>query len=130
MEKSTRAERDDFRQKVKEEWSSMWRERFDDRVKAEGIATKDYAHLFMERGFVVFASREARMPNLSEIMDYWASEGKIYAPSSSEGGWGRFIRAHMRKDAHFRARAFRGEVADDKKAKPQLKKGGRGWLHV
>ena len=130
MEKSTRAERDDFRQKVREEWSSMWRERFDDRERAEGIATKDYELLLMERGLIVFASREARLPNLSEIMDYWASEGKIYAPSPSEGGWGRFIQTHVHRDGHSRARTFRGEAAEEKKVRSQLKKSGRGWLHV
>ncbi len=130
MEKSTRTERDDFHLKVKEEWRSMWRERYDDRIKAEGIAIKDYSLLFMERGYVVFASREAKLPNLSEIMDYWASEGKIYAPNPSEGGWGKFVQTHLRRDTHSRARTFRGQVAEEKKVKSQLKKGGRGWLHT
>lgn len=108
----------------------MWRERFDDRVRAEGISTKDYSLIFMGRGDVVFASREAKLPNLSEVMDYWASEGKIYAPNPSEGGWGTFIRTHVRRDAHSRARAFRGQVVEKKNAKSQLKKCGRGWLHI
>ena len=108
----------------------MWRERFDDRVRAEGISTKDYSLIFMGRGDVVFASRQAKLPNLSEVMDYWASEGKIYAPSPSEGGWGRFIRTYVQRDAHSRARKFREQVVEEKKAGSQLKKCGRGWLHL
>lgn len=129
MEAKSRAERDEFRRKLKDEWGSMWMERFDDKVKAEGIVVKDYPLLFMDRGVVIFASRDAKAPVFSDVVDYWASQGMVYSPSTSEGGWGKFIRTSVKSTTHSRARAY-GDRQDKVVSlqRPQ-KKGGRGWLH-
>lgn len=125
-----RAERDEFRARIKSEWSSMWTGRFDDKVKAEGIVVRDYPLLMVDRGFVIFASRDAKPPSFGEIVAYWASKGSVYCPEPSVGGWGKFVRTELRRGAHSRARVLDG--CDEKRAiaKQQLKKGGRGWLHV
>jgi hypothetical protein len=131
LENSDSIKREEFRHKLKEEWALMWRERFDDRVKAEGIAIRDYPSLFMDRGFVIFASRDSKTPSFSEIVDFWASQGLIYSPNASVGGWGKFIRTELRKSINSRAKSFDRSLLKQhgKNGKQQLKKGGRGWLH-
>lgn len=129
VENNIYTKREEFRSKLKEEWKLMWRERFDDRVKAEGIAVQDYPLLFMDRGFVIFASRNNKTPSFSEIVEFWASQGILYAPDPSAGGWGKFIKTEMRKTANSRARSFDRSMLQSKGKKQQLKKGGRGWIH-
>jgi len=129
VESSDNIQQEEFRRKLKEEWALMWRERFDDKIKAEGITVRDYPELFMDRGFVIFASRDAKTPNFHEIVDFWASQGLIYSPDPSVGGWGKFIRTELRKLGHSRARNFDDATIKGKNGKQQLKKGGRGWLH-
>lgn len=80
-----RGARDEFLRKLKEEWKQMWKERFDDKVRAEGIAARDYPLLFMDRGFIIFASRDAKTPTFSEIKEFWASQGLVYSPRSRGG---------------------------------------------
>jgi len=63
VESKSRDERDEFRRKLKNEWKLIWTERFDDRLKAEGIAVRDYPLLFTDRGFVLFASRATKIPS-------------------------------------------------------------------
>ena len=106
----------------------MWTERFDDRLKAEGIAVHDYPLLFMERGYVIFATREAKGPNFSEIVDFWASKGSVYAPDPHNGGWGKFVRTHLPKSAK-RRKIRKHNNFFKKNNKQQTKKNGRGWLH-
>jgi hypothetical protein len=131
MEVSDYSQREEFRRRLKEDWALMWRERYDDRVKAEGVAVQDYPLLFMDRGFVIFASRNAKTPNFSEIVDFWASQGLTYSPNPSVGGWGKFIRTELRKSINSRAKSFDSSLLKQhgKNGKQQLKKGGRGWLH-
>ena len=129
MSNSERVRGDEFLRRLKEEWRLLWRERSDDRVRAEGVAVRDYLLLFMDRGFVVFASRDAKAPSFSEIVDFWASQGCIYAPDPIVGGWGKFIRTELRKLLHSRAKMFNEGQPKRQGKKQQLKKGGRGWLH-
>jgi hypothetical protein len=108
----------------------MWKERFDDKAKAEGVAVRDYPLLFMDQGFVIFASRDAKTPILSEIVAIWASQGLVYSSDPAIGGWGKFIRTELRKVVHSRANSFQHDQPPNESLKQQLKKGGRGWLHV
>jgi len=131
VESKTRAERDEFRKKLKEQWGLMWRERFDDKLRGEGVGVRDYPLLFVDRGSVIFASRDAKSPSFPEIVQSWAAEGSVYSPDPSVGGWGRFIRTELSKVVHSRARGFGDRairVREEKRQQP--KKGGRGWLHT
>jgi len=130
VEKSDRIKRDEFRRRLKEEWRLLWRERFDDRVRAEGVAIRDYPLVFMDRGFVIFASRDAKAPCFSEVVEFWASQGLVYASDPNVGGWGKFVRTELKKVVHSRARMFGDGKPPRKGEKQQLKKGGRGWLHI
>jgi hypothetical protein len=122
-------EKDEFRRKIKQEWRFLWSERFDDRFRAEGVSVRDYPLLFVDRGVVVFATRGAKSPSLSEIVDFWTSQGLVYSPDPFLGGWGKFIRTELKRHTHSRARIFDRNGSQAKCEKQQLKKGGRGWLH-
>jgi hypothetical protein len=129
-----REERDEFLRRLKEEWRLLWRERFDDRFRAEGVAVRDYPLLSTDRGFIVrglivFASRDAKAPSFSEIVNFWASQGYVYAPNPNVGGWGKFIRTFIIGRSYRRKRES-AELLDENCKKRQLKKGGRGWLHI
>jgi len=123
----------EFRRKLKDEWKRLWRERFDDKVRAEGIAAKNYPLLYVERGTVIVATRKYKPPSFSEIVKFWAENFKIFEesrispPHPSVGGWRKFIKTHPTKHKSTRRNAY--EEEKQKKAKLQLKKGGRGWLH-
>ena len=126
---SERAERDEFRARLKREWAFLWGERFDDRVRAEGISVRDYPLLLVDKGLVIFASRDAKSPSFSEVVSYWSGEGRVYSPDPDVGGWGRFIRSTLKRQAHSRAGSYVCEGPSVKSEQQQLKKGGRGWLH-
>jgi hypothetical protein len=121
----------EFVEEVKRHWKQLWRERIDDKVRAEGIANKDFSVLFVEKGTVIFASRNFRMPSLREILELHkvVDIEKIIPPNPQVGGWGRFIRTVIaNKNASNRVNQARQYLNNNKK-KQQLKKGGRGWLH-
>lgn len=115
---------------IKSQWKRMWQERFDDHVRAEGVAFQDYDHLFVERGTVVLATRDFRLLSLKDILDLHkvANAERLVPLNPVVGGWGKFVRTHIssRSASRRRVREF---VVDEKKPQ-QLKKGGRGWLHV
>jgi hypothetical protein len=129
-----RVKRHEFLLKVKEEWRLMWRERFDDRIRAEGVAIRDYPLVstdrgFVTRGLVVFASRDAETPSFSEIVDFWASQGLVYAPDPAVGGWGKFVRNFIIRRSERRRILESAKPLNGSCKKQQLKKNGRGWLH-
>lgn len=117
-------------EELRKEWQSLWRERIDDRVRAEGVASADYPRLFVERGTVIFATRKFRLLSFREILQLHgiADVDRFIPPSPSVGGWGKFIRtviASQKPPKKGAQQPFEGE-----KKKQQLKKGGRGWLHM
>ena len=122
----------EFRRIMKEEWKRLWRERIDDKVKAEGIANRDYDMLFLDKGTVIFASRDAKIPGFREILEMWAPPDVHYAvpPDPKVGGWRKFIKTELRKVIDSRKRRFDYRQRPDKCKGQQLKKGGRGWLHI
>jgi hypothetical protein len=128
-ESKTRDEKDKFRSRIKEQWGLLWTERFDDRVRAEGVSVNEYPLLFMSRGHVIFASRDAKAPSFTQIVEAWASRGMVYSPDPDVGGWGKFFRTEIKKVARSRARAYVKGRFECEKERQHLKKGGRGWLH-
>jgi hypothetical protein len=129
VEAKSRAERDAFLSGLKEEWRLLWAERFDDKIRAEGVSTKDYPMVFASRGQVIFASRDAKTPSFSEVVHSYESQGLVYSPDPSVGGWGKFIQTELKRVVHSRARSFVNSQPKFEKEKQHLKKGGRGWLH-
>jgi hypothetical protein len=126
VENMNNAANDDFRRKLKEEWSLLWKERFDDKYRAEGVAIQNYPLLLMDRGCVIFASRNAATPSFPQIVEYWAAKNCLRNLEPTAGGWGKFVRTiyARRSERRMSADPTRKHIK-----KQQLKKGGRGWLH-
>ena len=121
-----------FLEELKREWSVLWRDRIDDRVRAEGIADRDYSMLFVERGTVIIATRDYKPPDFVEILQQHnlVNVDVLVPQSSSVGGWGKFIRSVLSKQKRFTGRRRPAPSESNHKKKQQLKKGGRGWLHL
>jgi len=125
-------EKKEFVDELKKQWRMMWRERIDDRVRAEGISDKDYSQLFIERGTIIIATRKFKPPDFLEIMrqymGYDASD--VIPPHPSVGGWGKFARTFFSgQQQHIGRRRRTAPPELCMKKGQQQKKGGRGWLH-
>jgi hypothetical protein len=113
-------------------WKSLWLDRIDDKVRAEGIAREDYSPLFVDRGTVIIATRDFKPLDFVEILErHKPSEvPNAVPPSPAVGGWGRFIRDFVRNQKRFTKRGRPVPSRPERKGGQQRKKGGRGWLHV
>ncbi|MEM3702972.1 MAG: hypothetical protein QXX79_00915, partial [Candidatus Bathyarchaeia archaeon] len=80
-------------EKLKTEWKNLWRERIDDKVRAEAIANRDYPGLFVEKGTVIFATKKFKILNFREILQSYSvlDVDRFVPPNPSVGGWGKFI---------------------------------------
>lgn len=120
-------------EELKVEWKRLWRERLDDRVRAECIANEDYSSLFVERGTVIYATRNFKLLSFQSILEERGISDayRFVSPSPEVGGWGKFIKNSVQRGrstgrGHVPTRYF---VQEEKKPQ-QLRKGGRGWLHL
>jgi len=115
---------------VKSQWKQLWKERIDDPVRAEGVANMDFDKLFVERGTVVLATRSFKPMMLREILEQHKVENaeRHVPPSKHEGGWHKFAKTSLPRYASARQHRSFGFV--EVKKPQQLRKGGRGWLHV
>ena len=117
---------------LKIEWKRLWSERLDDKVLAEGIATADYRSLFVERGLIIHATKDYKALSFREILEQHqiANAERYVPPPPQVGGWAKFIKTSITcqqpKRREERAQSYR----EAPKQKQQLKKGGRGWLHL
>ena len=122
----------EFVDEVKGQWKMLWRERIDDKVRAEGIANQDYSMLFVEQGLVVVATRDYKPLDFFEILQRHMSPemiGAVVPPHPSVGGWRKFVRDFISKRKRFTRRGRPIPQEAKRGGKQQLKKGGRGWLH-
>jgi hypothetical protein len=118
-------------EELKVEWKRLWRERFEDKVRAEGVANDDYSSLFVEKGTVIFATRNFKSLSFKGILEEHGMTDayKFVSPVPGVGGWGKFIRnTVLQGRSSSRTRRAVAYFAEEKKPQ-QLKKGGRGWLH-
>ena len=117
-------------EELKVEWKRLWLERMDDKVRAEGIAIKDYSQLFVDKGTVIHATRAFKALNFKEILEQHqiANTDQYIPPKPEIGGWSKFVKTQITGQNHLRRK--RAEFYEaPKKEKQQPKKGGRGWLH-
>jgi hypothetical protein len=119
-------------EELKTQWKSLWRNRIDDKFRAEGIADNDYSMLFVEKGTVIFATRNFKVLNLREIAEKHklVDADRVVQPSPDVGGWGKFIRTVVVGQRPVRRVRRAAPEVDEVKRRQQLKKGGRGWLHA
>ena len=126
-DQSSVASVESFVAEVRGEWRCMWRERIDDAVRAEGIAGRDYDKLFVERGTVVLATRNFKFLTLNGILEQHKilNADRFVQVNARTGGWRRFGRANAYKRQHDLPK-----LEPEPDGSRQLKKGGRGWLHL
>ncbi len=117
-------------EELKVEWKKLWRERLDDKVRAEGVAITDYSSLFVDKGTIIHATRDFKALNFKEILEQHeiVDIERYVPPDRFVGGWTKFVKSNITKPKPAMKRA--GNFVEDKKVKQQPKKGGRGWLHV
>jgi hypothetical protein len=120
---------------LKAQWKLLWSERFDDRVRAEGVSVNDYAILDVEKGTIIHATKDFKILNLKQILEKYMVENpeRYIAPDVHVGGWNKFIKTEITGKAKkgSRADAYVAEKGPAKKSPSQQpKKGGRGWLHT
>lgn len=117
-------------EEIKEEWRHLWRERIDDKVRAEGVASRTFPLCFVDRGTIIVATRDFRPLNLKEILSLNQVQNaeQVVGPPPAVGGWHKFARTVLNKQARHLSFFFEKPRADRVK-NLQLKKGGRGWLH-
>ena len=117
---------------LRSEWKRLWTERVDDKVRAEGIASSDFSGLFVERGTVIFATRNFRLLSFRDVLERHGivdAERRV-SPDVLVGGWGKFVRSTIvSRVLPGRVRRAASYVAE-KGERQQLKKGGRGWVHL
>jgi len=125
-----------FVDELKRQWRLLWRERIDDKVRAEGIASKDFELLFLDRGTVIAATRRFKTPDFWKILEKYDAPYEIKvkqeSPPPSLGGWRKFgkkIAASQRKNKSRKWMWLVEEKEGGKQQNQPLKKGGRGWLH-
>jgi len=118
-------------QEFKKEWKTLWRDRIDDKIRAEGIADKDYSLLHVNRGTVIIATRKYKPLDFNEILQQYMSQGVScdVLSNPAQGGWGKFIRTTLNKKPQTRKKRT-APLQPKQDKNQQLKKGGRGWLHV
>jgi hypothetical protein len=122
-------EKKEFIEELKRQWKLMWIERIDDRLKAEGIADKDFSLLFVDRGTIIVATRDYKPLDFAQVLEEHklTRQGSEIAPNSTVGGWGRFARETIQKGASTRRQLY---VKPRPCVGSALKKCGRGWLHA
>jgi hypothetical protein len=118
-------------EELKVQWRSLWQERVDDKIRAEGIAAADYCDLFVEKGTIIHATRDYKALNFKEILEQHqiVNADRFIPPSPQVGGWTKFIKTNI-TSLQPRTRKRAALYCADKKEKQQPKKGGRGWLHL
>jgi hypothetical protein len=118
-------------EELKVQWKQLWQERLDDKLRAEGIAVNDYSKLFVEKGTVIHATRDFKVLNFREILEIHqiVDLDKFVPPSPQVGGWGKFIKTSITTQKPKRNRRA-SNYCEVNREKQQLRKGGRGWLHV
>jgi hypothetical protein len=108
----------------------MWSERFNDKIKAEGVSVADYQKLHVNRGTIIHATRNFKVLNFKEILKENLIEkpDQYVQPNPHEGGWNKFIKTNITNKTATRTRRADTYTPTKPKGK-QPKKGGRGWLH-
>jgi len=127
--KQQKSEQENLVEQLKVQWKLLWSERFDDKIRAEGISLADYEKLQVQKGTVIHATRDYKPLNFKDILDknHIEKPERHISPSNQEGGWSKFVKTQITNTPRKRAMP---EIEPNKKVNNnQPKKGGRGWLH-
>ena len=119
------------RDALKERWKTLWQKRIDDKIRAEGIASDNFIELFIDRGDIIYATRDYKRPSFNEILEKHIPRNMVERvnPHHSTGGIGRFIKEKITKNkAERRKNPYINENNEQKKT--QTRKKSLGWLHL
>lgn len=126
----------DFVKDLKEQWKMLWRNRIDDKVRAEGVAREDNPMLFVDKGTVIVATRKYKPPDFVEILNLHRQErrrvekvGTTIQMWPSSSGWRKFITTVIKSQPRFSLRRRPQPSKGKREGNLQKKKGGRGWTH-
>jgi hypothetical protein len=117
---------------LKAQWKLLWMERFDDRVRAEGVSANDYAILDVEKGTIIHATKDFKILNLKQLLEKYQVENpeRYVQPDNHVGGWNKFVKTEINgKSTKDCGPILAGSEGSVSKKKQRAKKGGRGWLH-
>ena len=115
---------------LKDQWKLLWSERFNDKIRAEGVSVSNYAALKVEKGTIIHATRDFKPLNFKEILQQNMIENpeRYMQPDTQTGGWNKFVKTKITSSPpQINKRALLFE--QKKRNTQQPKKGGRGWLH-
>ncbi len=118
-------------EELKTEWKKLWRERLDDKVRAEGVAVNDYNSLFIDKGTIIHATRDFKSLSFKEILQQHevTNAERYIPPDPTVGGWGKFIKNNI-NNPKLKTNKPSELYREEKKEKHQPKTNSRGWLHV
>ena len=119
----------ELRGQLKRDWAELWRTKLEDEVRAEGISSRDYWRLFVERGEILFASRDCKPPSFGEILEknLGAETASKVSLDPSVGGWRRFAREHLQGKKGMVVEREPPRVRSD--LSQAQRKNGAGWLN-
>jgi hypothetical protein len=115
------------------EWKTMWRNRIDDDLRAEGIAANNYERLFVDRGLILFATRNFKPPDFQEILKSHLSTYDVESmnPNNLRGGYRKFIQDNIiKKNSKSNRKEYVKKELEKMKEHKHIKHRGKGWLHI
>jgi hypothetical protein len=121
----------EFVDDLRDEWKLMWKDRVDDKVRAEAIADRTYERLFVDRGLILFATRDYKPPDFQDILERHLNPEEVERVDPNHG-IGKFIREHITAQNKSKSRRRQQVTTNLEKMKShqQLKHRGKGWLHL
>jgi len=116
----------ELRRELKTEWARLWQTKYDDQVRAEDVSSREFHRLFVDRGEIIYATRDYKPLSFREILERHIgaeTAGRAF-PDPEVGGWRKFVKEHIKKIGP-------EERREQHKVKPDLaqqqRKGGHGW---
>jgi len=118
----------ELRRELKVEWADLWREKYDDEVRAEDVSQREFEKLFVDRGEIIYATRDYKPLSFREIVDHHLGSemAEKVSPDPAVGGWRKFISEHLPKSKRMNKRERPGVKSD---LTQHQRKGGNGWLN-
>jgi len=123
----------ELRLELRAEWDELWKLKCNDKFRAEGISSLDSERLFVEKGEVIYATKDYKPLSFREILERHLDSDIVYKIDTNPqvGGWRKFIKENIknRKQKPF----ARTRVREHTKIKNDLsqvqRKRGAGWLN-
>ena len=76
----------------------MWNERYNDKIKAEGVSAQNYDLLKVDKGTIIHATRDFKPLNLKEVLEENKIEtpDRYISPNPQIGGWNKFVKTNVK----------------------------------